>query len=236
MKNPEKGFTRTRKNFVLQNLRGRGFTLIEILIVVAILMLLLMFVFINLRGQSARATDIKRKTDLYTLRKSFEDYNNDHGTFPVQSAVNTCGDTNMAPYIANIPCDPVSKIHYGYFPAANGGYRICTKLSDTTDPAIAAMGCTGPLGCGTGGPPSGGVYNYCLASGVTASAIGTTPPPIPGGVDTPGYNFACARADYLGISYCKSYLNPLTQWHCPTSYPDSNCNNECQSNPAVRCP
>lgn len=203
----------------------QGFTLIEILIVVAILIVLLMFVFINLRGQTARAMDSKRKTDLYTFRKSFEDYNNDNDAFPAQAVVDNCGSADMAPYLAKIPCDPVSKTHYGYFPSTNGGYRICAKLSDTTDPAIAAMDCTGPLGCGLGGG-----FNYCLASGVTASAVGTVDEVTP----TPPGQYACAPADYWGNSYCKSYADPVG-FGCPKTYQDPACNNECQANPAVRC-
>lgn len=169
--------------------RKGGFTLIELLIAIAIIILLMIFVFMNLRGQSARATDIKRKTDLYNLRKSFEDYNNDHGVFPAQSVVNTCGSSAMSPYLAKIPCDPVSKSAYGYFPSQNGGYRLCAKLSDTTDPAIAAMGCTGALGCGLGGG-----YNYCLASGVTASAVGTVDQISGGGGRRGQYTYSITHA------------------------------------------
>jgi prepilin-type N-terminal cleavage/methylation domain-containing protein len=208
----------------------KGFTLVEILIVVGIILLLSIIVLMNVRGQMAHATDAKRKTDLSTLSKFFEDYYNDHGTFPNQSATDVCGGV-IAPYITNIPCDPVSKTHYGYFPAINGGYRICAKLSDTTDPAIAAMGCTGPLGCGLGGPTSGGVYNYCLASGVTASAVGTgdeifgggggvgggggTPSPTGGGggggggtpTPTPVPGYACTPVDLV------KYPNGTCNWY-----------------------
>ncbi len=157
-----------------------GFTLLEILIVVTIIILLAMVLFMNLRGQTARANDIKRKSDIYILSKFFEDYRNDNDAFPNQSVVNNCAGA-MEPYIKRIPCDPVSKTHYGYFPSVNGGYRICAKLSDTTDPAIAAMNCGGAAGCGLG---SG--YNFCLASGVTASAVGTVDEIIGGGTPTPG--------------------------------------------------
>ena len=171
------------KKFQKACLRRQGFTLMEVLIVVAIICLLSIVVLMNLHGQIARGNDAKRKMDLNTLSKAFEDYYNDNGAFPPQSIVNDCGSA-LEPYIARIPCDPESKTHYGYFPSLNGGYRICAKLSDKTDPSIAAMNCTGDLGCGLGGG-----YNYCLASGVTASAVGTedeiigepTPTPMGGG-------------------------------------------------------
>ncbi len=239
MKNPEKGLPPARQ----------GFTLMEILIVVAILMFLLMITLLNLRGQITHAQDSRRKTDLYSLRKGFEDYYNDHNTFPVQSIVNNCGSADMVPYLTQVPCDPVTKSHYGYFPTEDGGYRICAVLADTTDPAIASMGCDGPYGCGVGGG-----YNYCLTSGVMASAVGTvdqifggvTPTPS-GGTPTPGVTpgvtptpttaspaWACAPPDMFGASYCKSYMNP-TLSGCPKTYATWPCNNECQTHPEVRC-
>jgi prepilin-type N-terminal cleavage/methylation domain-containing protein len=202
----------------------QGFTLIEILIVVAIIILLSVAALLNIMGQMAHATDIKRKADLYTLSKSFEDYFNDHSAFPDQSVVANCGGA-FAPYITTIPCDPVSKDHYGYFPSVNGGYRICAKLTDKTDPAIAAAGCSGPAGCGLGGPTLGGVYNYCLASGVTASAVGTvdeisggggggptsTPTPTPTPTIGPANLYACTPYEdpvtHKGI--CNYYAHPF---------------------------
>jgi prepilin-type N-terminal cleavage/methylation domain-containing protein len=207
-----------------------GFTLMELLIVISIIAILLAVVLLNVRGQIARAMDSKRKTDLYTLRQSFEDYYNDHNSFPIQSMINNCRSADMVPYLTQIPCDPETKSHYGYFPSANGGYRICTKLSDTTDPAIATAGCAGPLGCGLGGG-----YNYCLTSGVTASAVGTpdeitgspTPTstpgngggtPIPTPTPTPILNpinhIVCTNG-----GACNWYDNPSSANHrCPVSW------------------
>lgn len=205
-----------------------GFTLVEILIVITIIAILLILAFMSVQGQMAHATDAKRKTDLYTLSKFFEDYYNDNTAYPVQSAVDNCGGS-MAPYITNIPCDPVFKEHYGYFPSVSGGYRICAKLTDKTDPAIAAAGCSGSSGCGLGGPASGGVYNFCQASGVAASAVGTvdeiagggggggggggsTPTPTP----TPNLNPANHIACTLGGD-CNWYDDPSLHG-CPVSW------------------
>lgn len=149
------------------NIFQRGLTLIEILIVIAIILILSMLGLMNIQGQMAHATDARRKMDLYTLSKLFEDYYNDHDAYPDTTAIGNCGSP-VGPYLVSIPCDPVLKEPYGYFPASNGGYRICAKLADKTDRDIAAMNCTGETGCGAGCG-----YNYCLSSGVPASAVGT---------------------------------------------------------------
>lgn len=202
----------------------------EILIVMAIIILLIMLVFVNLRKQNARAMDIQRKTDLYKIRKSFEDYSNDHGAFPAITVVDNCGGADMTPYLAKIPCDPASKQPYGYFTAQNTGYRICAILADTTDPDIATMGCLGAQGCGVGGG-----FNYCLSSGVASSAIGTvdqvagptpTPTATPAPSPTPGSVFACAPPDFQGISRCNSYADPVGSG-CPIWYGNPTCSNAC---------
>jgi prepilin-type N-terminal cleavage/methylation domain-containing protein len=229
----------------------QGFTLMEILIVVAILMILLMATLLNLRGQAARAQDSRRKTDLYMLRKALEDYYNDHNAFPYQQTFNQyhCGSADMAPYLTQVPCDPATKSLYGYFPSVSGGYRICAKLADTTDPAIGTVGCGGGAGCGVGAG-----YNYCLGSGVTASAVGTedeifdgggtitpaggTPTPgggtipVGGGTPTPNLNpgnhVVCSSG-----GLCKWYDNPQSMG-CPISWPSSCPLNAC-TNPGNRC-
>lgn len=213
--------------------RRKGFTLIELLIVIAIIMLLMVLAYISFRGQINKANDAKRKSDLFTMRNAIEEYNNDHFSFP---SVLNCGGTDLVPYLAKVPCDPNGSA-YGYFVSAStGGYRVCTVLSDTTDPAIGKAGCGGAAGCGLGGG-----YNYCLAQGTTASAVGTadevggsgvvptTGPTAPPG--TPGQytgNYACTPA-----GDCNSYSNPQCKG-CPQSYASSNCDNAC-SNPVNRC-
>ena len=214
----------------------KGFTLVEILIAVAILGLVLPVAFISLRGQTVRAADAQRKTDLYKLHTALQEYANDNNdAFPAAGIVSACNGSDLSPYIAKIPCDPVAKNSYGYFPVQNGGYRLCAKLSDATDPAIAAMGCGGPEGCGLGGG-----YNYCLASGVTASAVGTvdqvgggaTPTPGGGGTSTPTPTpygaYACAPPDLQGVSRCNHYGDPVGSG-CPRIFADSQCDGLCDT-------
>lgn len=209
--------------------RKNGFTLAELLIVIAIIALLIVASLMNVGGQRARTNDVKRKTDLYKLKNAIEEYNNDHDAFPGEGVV-VCGGAGLAPYLAEIPCDPKNpsaKISYGYFPsAATGGYRVCATLEDTSDTAIADAGCGGPEGCGVGGG-----YNYCLASGTTASAVGTsdqvaggeiptpTPTPTPGGTlptPTPTPTITNHIVCTLGGA-CNWYDNPPAHG-CPIAW------------------
>lgn len=214
----------------------RGFTLVELLIIIAIISMLAVFVFINLRGQSAKAYDAKRKTDLYNMRKAVEEYFNDHNAFPPLGTNEHCGGTDLVPYLASIPCDPETKLPYGYFfSRVSDGCRLCAILANNADPAITNTGCDPVRGCGVG---SG--YNYCVASGVSPSAIGTadevasgaTPTAGAGATNTPTPTigssnlFACAPADSFGVSSCNHYADPVGSG-CPVSFTNSACSNAC---------
>lgn len=222
-----------------------GFTLIELLIVITIIMLLVVFILISLHGQIQKANDAKRKSSLFVLHNGIEEYNNDHGIFPPQDSVTGCGGPGLAPYVNQIPCDPVTRKPYGYFiSGATGGYRVCAILENLTDPAIAAMGCGGPAKCGV---PGG--FNYCLSSGAPPSAVGTADQGSSGGYNSapPGggggggggggqqvNSWACAPPDSNGVSFCNYYSDPVGSG-CPVTFIERTCNNECQSTPAVRC-
>lgn len=207
----------------------KGFTLVELLIVIAIIILLLVFVLINIRGQTAKAMDARRKSDLYTIHNALEEYYNDHGGYPPEGSLVNCGGTDFSPYLQAIPCDPRNESQYGYFLSPSvGGYRICAILADKTDPAITAIGCTAE-GCGVNGS-----YNYCLSTGVPPSAIGSeedswgsTPTPIPTGA------YACTPPDTQGVSRCNHYLYP-DLLECTQTFQDNLCQGLC-NNGAVPC-
>lgn len=61
-----------------------GFTLLEILIFIALFAILAVAVFVLMDpfSQIKKANDAKRKKDLDTLKKAFEDYYNDKGCYP----------------------------------------------------------------------------------------------------------------------------------------------------------
>lgn len=203
-----------------------GFTLIELLIVISIIIMLLVAILISIQGQIAKANDAKRKSDLYILKNAFEDYNNDNGIYPPEGSISNCGGS-LGTYLKQIPCDPLHGA-YGYFlSASTGGYRICAILQDTTDPAIAGVGCDGPSLCGLVGG-----YNYCLAQGTTASAVGSPDQTYSGGSVTPTIipigRYACAPRDIHGVSICNDYITPdnAARAGCVVTFTEKTCNND----------
>lgn len=221
----------------------RGWTLAELLIAVAIIALIVIALLWNTRTQIARGFDAKRKADLTSIHKAFEEYYNDNDCYPAPGILDDCGGSALSPYLAKVPCDPVTKQPYKYVPESNPclGFRTCAALQDTADPAITGMGCDPMEGCGWGAG-----YNYCASSGVpvvapgfvpgvggTGGAGGTTPtstPGAPGTTPTPtptpaGTLYACAPAG----QGCNVYSDPASQgcprWWGPPGCPAGECSN-----------
>ena len=160
----------------------KGMTMIEVLIIVAILLILMLALYRTLGRDMDKARDADRKKDLKEIKVAFENYYNDNGCYPPEGALDTCGDTALAPYLPQVPCDELGH-SYLYLPVANaqgascGGYRILTQLSILQDPMIEQVGC--PNGCG--GIPVGidnpDSYNYGIAEGVPLDQSVASPPP-----------------------------------------------------------
>ncbi len=168
--------------FFLMKKRIKGFTLIELLIVLTIIGLFILAALWTYQLQVFKGRDAKRKADLGKLQRVLEDYLNDHVCYP--EALECASD--FAPYLSQIPCDPVnSQNHiYYYSVSAEEGckkwYKIFTTLEYQKDPIIAKIGCT---------PENCGAFNYLVGSPnveVLTSQLGEIfPPPYPSGVPTP---------------------------------------------------
>lgn len=223
----------------------QGWTLSELLIAVAIIAILFLLVWLGLKTQIGRGYDTRRKTDLDQISKAFEEYFNDHDCYPAVGILDTCGGSALAPYLAKIPCDPVTKTPYTYVPETDvcKGHRLCASLQDKGDPVIREIGCNPDTGCGWGAG-----INYCVSSGVSVVASGfdpsLTPTPTPGPAPTPtftptptptpgwggGYNgpYACTPG-----GQCNIYSDPPSHG-CPVSFASTYCDNQC-ADPANRC-
>lgn len=202
----------------------KSFTLLEILIVISLIVLLALIALVTLnpKKQIEKGQDTKRKQELIQLSKVIEDYYNDKDCYPLPSEIcyndtgvtlcNICGNDvdspDFNPYISQLPCDPQQPSKKYLYQVDDiscpSWYRIYTILSNTSDPVIASVGCTG--GCG---PEPDYIYNY----GVSSSNI----------------NLETNLTVCLTSGSCESYCNSLGKT-CIISetfntYTDGSCQN-----------
>lgn len=215
--------------------REAGWTLMELLIVIAIIAILALIILgINWQKSLFRANDSRRKTDVANIRRSFEEYYNDHECYPDLTVLDTCGGNALSPYLDRIPCDPTTGDPYLYEPDSDvnlcRGNRVCTMLQDVHDPDIIALGCDPVEGCGWGAG-----WNYCLATGTTVTAPGFVPgvsaTPIPTVTPTYEGTYACRPGVLSGGAVvvdgtCNNVGNP-SSYGCPWSWAEADCQNNC---------
>jgi len=151
-----------------KNYRYSAFTLVEILVVIAILGVVATVGVAYSVNQIYKANDANRKGALNRIAVALEEYEKDNNCYPPASPdpLVCSPGTGLAPYLAKIPCDPVTGNPYSYEPgipaACPTWYRIYTKLQNSTDTSIIEL--IGP----------GGAYNYYTGS---ANAPKPTPNP-----------------------------------------------------------
>lgn len=192
-----------------------------------ILGILMTAFFVSARGARAKARDAHRKADLERIKGAFESYYNDYGCYPDPGSINTCGSTDLDPYLKQIPCDPLNGQPYIYVPLADqcDGYRLHALLENESDPIIASLGCSGETGCGYDGE-----YVYGISQGAEVFDpegdgnyfTGGLPSPSPSG--TPTYVYAC---DSSGVCNQFEEGHPVLN-SCPTTFPTpSQCETGC---------
>lgn len=222
-----------------------GWTLAELLIVIVIISILaVMFLMVNWKRSIFRAQDARRKSDIASVRRAFEEYYNDNGCYPSMNVLDSCGSetSDIKAYLRKIPCDPTTKEPYKYQPDSETnmclGNRVCAKLQDWADPDITTLGCHAEQGCGWGA-----FWNYCLATGTTVTAPGfnplvtATPSPSP----TPSYSgpYACRPGSYAGgvavsSATCNNVGTPAS-YDCPMSWAESDCQGYCTLDTTYWC-
>jgi len=210
----------------------KGLTLIEILIVVALLMLVLVAIFKVFNVDINRAKDAQRKSDLRDIKLAFEDYYNDHGTYPPEEYLADCGGESLKPYLKVVPCDPVTGEPYLYMPSPgdgdnSGGYRVLSILDDLSDPIIQKLGCQNGCGIPEGNPQfdSSFHYVYGVAEGVPLVLEGATLPtstPTPSETVTP-VPTVDPNYCYSNLCYCCANSAFTTDQDCNIWVPGNNC-------------
>lgn len=197
----------------------KAFTLIELLIVVAVITILAVMVIFTVRSQMARARDARRKADIHKIQEAVEEYEKDHDCYPPANLV-TCkpSGTGLVPYLAKIPCDPLTGDSYEYEPSGPVcayWYRIYAILENKKDKDLKPN--IGP----------GGVYNFYLSSPNAPTPSEVSVPvssPTPGGTLPPQDNFyGCKGGICVPISWDPSRPGP----ECDPNYQNPKCYGAC---------
>ncbi len=211
-----------------------AFTLMELLIVIALIALLgvAALALINPKKQLEKAWDGKRKHELSTLKKVFEDFYNDKNFYPVASDVcydnpevneeicscYLCGrETNQSsfsPYLDRLPCDPQypqRKYFYQYECNSKQWYKLCAILSENSN---------------------GGSYNYAVSSENAPSQLCPILPACP---PDPAGKYCLKRSDPEPTppvcNICGEFANCLKPVSCDQPvqlYKNSQCQKPCQ--------
>ena len=124
--------------------KKNGFTLVELLVAMSILVLLIIIAIgtLNPKVLVDKATDSTRKRDLNKLRTAFEEYFNDHGSYPDYKKVDgwntqsNCGKkiSEISSYIGSWPCDPSGKPYTILI--GDSWFKIVTNLMNKEDKDI----------------------------------------------------------------------------------------------------
>lgn len=127
---------------LVMNNKKLGFTLMELLIVMAILMILVVILIgiINPISLVGKANDSRRKKDLDAIRKSFEEYFNDKGAYPIDignwNIKTNCKSSVFNSYLNPWPCDPNGNPYYIWVSNDGKYFKVLTNLENKTDMSI----------------------------------------------------------------------------------------------------
>jgi len=237
--------------------KNSGLTLIELLVVIAILALLILIGFMSWRSQFDKAKDANRKDDLQRISIAFEEYFNDNECYPPLDILDNCDGNELSPYLASIPCDPLTNTKYCYIPddtlpgTCPRFYRLFSSLDYTEDPIITKLKCHGDDYCGyesTCATIEQSGYNYGVSSlnipvlNPLTSPPPASAPPSPGASPTPSPlpgNYAChpgidpETGDPEGV--CNSTADPEGDG-CPITFSDPViCQEHCDASPDNWC-
>lgn len=105
---------------------GRGFTLIEIIIVVGIIAVLATVVLMAVNQARAKSRDGARVSDLKQLELALALYHEQSGSYPAQLSL-------LSPtFLPTVPTDPRTKASYTYSVDGNGLFLLTATLETGT--------------------------------------------------------------------------------------------------------
>lgn len=139
-------------------MRGKGFTLVELLVTISILAVLMTLALISYQNIQKNARDARRKSDIVSIQSALEQYHSDQGYYPASLPVGSLQNPGLTKkYMAVIPTEAQTGAAYSYN-AQPGG----------CDNAAVATFCT----------------NYCLYANLEISSNAVNVPNC-GAVTTP---------------------------------------------------
>ena len=118
---------------------GKGFTLVEIMVVVVILGILAVLIVPRVLGRSDEARMAAAKHDIAALSQSLKLYKLDNGRYPsneqgLQALVSKPGSapvpTNWKPYLDKLPKDPWGNTYMYLNPGVNGEIDVFSLGAD----------------------------------------------------------------------------------------------------------
>lgn len=129
-------------NAQISNMKNKGFTLMEILIVIAMLGILATIIFGSYLSSLKKGRDSRRKQDLEMVARALELYYSEQGHYPDSWEVSFGGslvvpESNpQAFYMKQLPNDPVDSYQYDYVvdTTDNQSYQLYACLENDLDP------------------------------------------------------------------------------------------------------
>lgn len=207
-------------------MRRAGLTMIELLVVIVLVALLIILAMFGVQRYLTLAQDAERKSDLQEYRTALEEYFTDNQVYPTAATLLDCGGDGLAPYMAQIKCDPANKTTpYLYVPnATHTDYVLYAQLVNDTDPIIAQYNCE--EGCGPDHDGDGtGDFNLGVSDEgpITGEGRQSLPPP-GGGQPTPKPPSGCGSWCYA--NQCTTCCGPYYRCSADgtTCMPDNSCN------------
>ena len=88
------------------NKKGKGFTIVEVLIVIVIIAILFTVIFIAVGDIKMKSRNTKRGSDMGQVNKALQLYQNDVGSYP-DCDYNGLKDSLVSDYIGGLPEDPL---------------------------------------------------------------------------------------------------------------------------------
>lgn len=110
-----------------------GFTLVELLVVIAIIAILSVTAYVALGGQTGKARNSRRQSDLTAIQSALEIYFvENYSKYPDALLDDGGGDPELTPtYMPELPSDPIPGNDYVYdINATNKFYQLATVLEE----------------------------------------------------------------------------------------------------------